>query len=142
MSDVSIDRVAHDETKPLEADKSLGELVSRLTGDFGDLVSTHVQLAKAEVKEEAARAARGTALLAAGGVSAVLALLLLSFAAAWGLAEALPEGVAFLIVAVVWIVAAIVLVMSGRSAMQRLRGVPDTKAAIKEDIEWAHQPKS
>jgi uncharacterized membrane protein YqjE len=142
MSDISVGRPAPDETKPLESDKSLGELVTRLTGDFGDLVNTHVQLAKAELKEEAGRAARGSGLLAAAGLSGVLALILLSFAAAWGLAEAMPNGVAFLIVGAVWLVLTIVLAMSGRTAMQRLRGMPQTTTSIKEDIEWAHRPTS
>lgn len=142
MSESTYGHGLTDATTPLESDKSLGELVSRLTGDFSDLVNTHVQLAKAEMKEEASRAAKGSALLAAAGVAGLLALILLSFAAAWGLAEAMDEGLAFLIVGVVWVIAALVLAKSGQAAMKRLRGVPQTKASIKEDIEWAHQPKS
>ena len=133
---------AADAAKPLEADKSLGELVGRLTSDFGELVSTQVELAKVEIKEEVARAGKGAGLLTGGGLAAFLTMLLLSFAAAWGLAEAMPEGVAFLIVGVVWAVVATALFVSGRRQLSAVQAVPQTQQSLKEDVEWARQQKS
>ena len=46
MADTTFEQKGTDPTKPMDADKTLGELLSRLTGDFGDLVSTQVELAK------------------------------------------------------------------------------------------------
>ena len=63
---------ATDPTKPLEPDSSLGELLSRLTTDFSELVSTQVELAKVEIKEEVAQAGKGAGLLTGGGVAAYL----------------------------------------------------------------------
>jgi hypothetical protein len=124
----------------MEADKSLGELVSRLTSDFGDLVSTQVELAKVEIKDEVRQAGRGAGFLTGAGVTGYLALTLLSFAAAWGLAEVMPEGFAFLIVGAVWAIVAAVLFKTGRSQLDAVRGAPETKESIKEDVEWAkHQ---
>jgi len=120
MSDVELGREATevrgqvDPTKPVDPDHSLGDLLSRLTEDFGDLVSTQVELAKVEIKEEVTRAGKGAGMLTGAGVVAYLAITLLSFAAAWGLAEVMPEGVAFLIVGVIWAIVAGVLYSTGR----------------------------
>lgn len=131
-----------DPTQPLEPDRSLGELLSRLTGDFGDLVSTQMALAKVEIKEEVARAGKGAGMLTGAGLVAYLAVTLLSFAAAWGLAEVMPEGFAFLIVGAVWAVVAGVLYMTGRKQLDAVRVPPQTKASIEEDVEWAKQQRS
>lgn len=148
MSDVGVDpgsaevRGRIDPSKPLEADRSLGELLSRLTDDFGDLVSTQVELAKVEIKEEVTRAGKGAGMMTGAGLVAYLALTLLSFAAAWGLAEVMPEGFAFLIVGVVWAIVAGVLFMTGRKELGAVRVPPQTKASIEEDIEWAKQQRT
>jgi len=44
---------------------------------------------------------------------------MLSLAAAWGLAEVLPTGFAFLIVAIVWVVVAAVMLLAARRACPR-----------------------
>jgi cobalamin biosynthesis protein CobD/CbiB len=135
--------VSTDPTKPIDADKSLGELLSHLSQDFGQLVSTQVELAKVEIKEEVSRAAKGAGMVTGGGMAAMLAILLLSFAAAWGLAAVMPTGFAFLIIGVLWAVVAGVLVLSGRKQLSAVHPVPpNTKAALKEDLEWARQQKS
>jgi hypothetical protein len=59
LTERSSDPNSPDTTKPLEPESSLGQLLSRLTSDFGDLVSTQVELAKVEIKDEVARAGRG-----------------------------------------------------------------------------------
>jgi len=140
MADTTFEQA--DPTKPMDADKSLGELLSRLTGDFGDLVSTQVELAKVEIKEEVSRAGRGAGFLTGGGLAAYLAVTLLSFAAAWGLAEAVPEGVAFLIVGVVWAAIATALFLTGRKQLEAVRVPPQTKSSIQEDVQWAKHQKS
>ena len=140
MADTTFEQA--DPTKPMDADKSLGELLSRLTGDFGDLVSTQVELAKVEIKDEVSRAGRGAGFLTGGGLAAYLAVTLLSFAAAWGLAEAVPEGVAFLIVGVVWAAIATALFLTGRKQLEAVRVPPQTKSSIQEDVQWAKHQKS
>jgi uncharacterized membrane protein YqjE len=132
-----------DPTQPLEPDRSLGDLLGRLSQDFSELVSTQVELAKVEIKEEVARAAKGTGLLGGGAIAALLALLLLSFAAAWGLAEVIPAGLAFLIVGLVWAAAAAVLAIQGRQKLRTVTPViPQTKETLKEDVEWARQQRT
>jgi uncharacterized membrane protein YqjE len=137
------DRVPDDPTKPLEPDQSLGDLLGRVSSDFSNLVSTQVELAKVEIKEEIANAGRGAGLLGGGAFCAYLAVVLLSFAAAWGLSEVVPEGVAFLIVGAVYAVAAAVLLPRGRDRLTHLHPVPErTAETVKEDVRWAREQMS
>lgn len=143
MSESTYGHGLTDATTPLESDKSLGELVSRLTGDFSDLVNTHVQLAKAEMKEEASRAAKGSALLAAAGVAGLLALILGSFALAYLLDNWMPVELAALIVALLWAIVAGVLAMQGRKKLKETNpGLPTTQRTLKEDAQWAQEQKN
>jgi len=142
MAETRVGTSPSDPRQPMEPDLSLGELLGRLTSDFGDLVSTQVELAKVEIKEEVSKAGRGAGLLTGAGVAAHLALLVLSLAAAWGLDEVMPRGLAFLIVGVVWAIVAAVLMMSGRKQLEAVRTPPQTKASIEEDVEWAKNQKN
>jgi hypothetical protein len=82
-------------------------------------------------------------MLTGGGFAAYLAILLLSLAAAWGLSEAMPTGLAFLIVAVAWAAVAGVLLLMGRDQLRSVHPVPEqTKQTIKEDVEWAKQQRN
>jgi uncharacterized membrane protein YqjE len=123
-------------------DASLGELFSRLTSDFGELVSTQVELAKVELKDEITAAGKGAGLLTGAALAGYLAAALLSWAAAWGLAEVMATGWAFLIVGLVWAAAAAVLAVNGRKRFQRLHTFPETTRSLQEDAEWLHQQKS
>jgi len=132
-----------DPTEPLEAEASLGELFSRLTNDVSSLVSTQLELAKVEIKDEVTRAGKGAGMLTGGALAGYLAVTLLSFAVAWGLAAAIPAGWAFFIVGLVWAGVAAALAVTGRNQFKEIHPVPpQTKAALKEDIEWARQQKS
>jgi uncharacterized membrane protein YqjE len=132
-----------DPSQPIEPEQSLGELLGRVSRDFSELVSTQVELAKVELQEEIAAAGRGAGILAGGALCALLALVLLSFAAAWGLSEVLPEGVAFLTVGAVYALAAAVLVPKGKDRLSRVRPVPEkTAETVREDVRWAREQMS
>ena len=131
-----------DPTLPLEPDASMGELLSRVSEDFSQLVRTHVELAKAEIKEEVGRAGKGAGLLTGGAMAAMFALLMLSFAMAWGLAEMVDAGWAFLIVGLVWAGVAAGMAMAGRDRLKAVRPVPEvTKQTVQDDVEWAKEQR-
>jgi uncharacterized membrane protein YqjE len=129
-------------TEPIEADKNLSELVSQLTSDFSSLVTTHIELAKVEIKEEVTKAGKGAGMLGGGAFAAVMAVLLLSFAAAWGLAEVMAPGWAFLIVGVVWAGAAAFLALTGKQKLAEARMPEQTIEEVKEDAQWVRQQTS
>jgi uncharacterized membrane protein YqjE len=132
----------HDDraAQPLDAEQSLGELFGRLGEDLSGLISTQMELARAELTEEAKQAGRAAGLLGAGSMLGYLALTLLCFAGAWGLSEIVPEGVAFLIVAVVIGLVAAALVLAGRKQVDAAKHVaPETMETIKEDVQWTRR---
>lgn len=127
----------------VEPDESLGQLVGRLTKDFGDLVSTHIALAKAEMQDEAKRAGRGVGMFVGAAIAGLLALIVLSLALAWGLDAGMPRWLAFLIVGLLWAIAAGVLAMMGRKAFQQMNPKPEqTVQELKEDRKWLNEQKS
>lgn len=119
------------------SEAGLGQLVGRLSEQFGRLVRQEIALAKSEVREELDKARRAAALFGIVAAAGMLALLLLAFAAAWGLAELMAPGLAFLLVAVVLGIVAGVLFMRARRLTAEINPVPETTVAtVKEDAEW------
>jgi uncharacterized membrane protein YqjE len=121
-----------------EDERPLGELFSDLTRSVQVLIRKEVELAKVELKEQTSRATKGIAMLAVGGVGGLFALLLLSFAAAWGLAEVIPTGFAFLIVGVVYLLVAVPLLLAGKKKLAEVNPVPrQAVETLKQDAEVA-----
>jgi len=124
-------------------DASLGTLISQTTSDLSDLLRSEVELAKVELKEEATTIGKAGAMMGAAGLTGYLAVTLLCFAAAWGLSEIVPEGVAFLIVGVIVAAVAGVLYLMGRKRLENFEPVPrQTVETLQEDVQWAKQLKS
>jgi hypothetical protein len=123
---------------PVTDDRKLGDLFADLTRDLSTLMRQEVELAKAEVREEASKAGKAGGMLGGAAVAGHFCLLLLSFALAWGLDAVMPTGFAFLIVGVVWGIAAAFLFVTGRTQLRRVRPVPEeTVDTLKEDVQWA-----
>ncbi|WP_090096973.1 phage holin family protein [Lentzea jiangxiensis] len=121
--------------------ESLGDLVSELTGDLSKLMRQELELAKAELREEASKAGKATGMLAAAGFAGYLTTVLLSFALVFALGAVMPLGWAALIVAVLWGIAGAVLYTSGRAKLRTVNPKPErTVATLKEDAEWAKHP--
>ena len=129
---------------PTVGDQSLAELISRMTSDVGQLVSTQLELAKVEIKDEVTRAGKGVGMVGGGGLAAHMALLLLSFAAAYGLASVIDSlGWAFFFVGLIYAIAAAVLVVKGKQQITSATPIAEqTVGSLKEDLEWARQQKT
>ena len=119
-------------------DRSLSELVSEVTTEVGNLFRKEVELARVETSEQVSRAAKAGGMLGAAAVIGFLDLILFAFAAAWALSEIVPEGVAFLIVAIVFAVVAAVLAVAGKKRIASINPVPNqTVQTLKEDVQVA-----
>jgi len=129
-------------TQPKRPERSLGELFGEMTSEVSTLFRQEVQLAKTEAKDEASRAAKGIGMFAGAGVAAWMALLFVSLALAWLLDQAMNTALAFLLVGLIWVVAAAVLALVGKSRIKSAEPLPTTVQTIKEDVEWAKQQKS
>jgi hypothetical protein len=122
--------------------ESIGELLSATAHDIGELFRKEVELAKTEIREEAAATARAGGMIAVGGLVAYLALLLVLLAAAWGLAEAIPLWLSLLIVGVVAGAVGAVLVITGKDRLASIQAAPTTIETLQEDVQWARQQLS
>lgn len=121
-------------------EQSLGTLLSEVARDASELLRKEVELAKVELREEAARASKAAAKIGAAALAGYLALFLASFAAAWGLAEVMPAGWAFLIVAALYAIVAAALFINGRKQLRDVSPMPQqTKETLKEDASWVRE---
>ena len=119
-------------------ERPIGELLSDVTTQLQQLVRKELELARAEIKQEVDKAVKGVAAFAVAGVIGLLAAIALVFAAAWGLSELVPEGVAFLIVGVLLLAVAGALFMAGKKKVAQVNPVPEqTIQTVKEDVETA-----
>jgi Putative Actinobacterial Holin-X, holin superfamily III len=133
-------RIEPDPTQPKQPDKSLGDLFGELSHEFTELVRAQTELAKTEIRSQANNAKRVAGAFGGAAVAGYMALVLLSFAAAWGLSEVMPEGVAFLVVGLVYAVIAGILFLRGRERAREFNIIPeDTVESVKEDVKWAQQ---
>lgn len=120
-----------------KVERPLSELVTQMTSDVGTLVRKEIELAKIEIKEDVQRTAKAGGMLGAAGFAGYMAVVLLSFAIAFLLAEVIPTWLGFLIVAVIWAAVGFVLFQQGRTRMKQGTLVPEqTVETVKEDVEW------
>ena len=123
------------------AETSVGELIGNISDDLSRLFRQEVELAKAELKQEAAKAGKAAGMLGGAGFAGYLAVVLLSFALVFGLGNVMDLGWAALIVAVIWGVIGAVLYANGRKKLKTVDPVPHrTVDTIKEDAQWMKNP--
>ena len=111
---------------------SLGELLGDVTRDLSTLMRQEVELAKAELKQSATKAGKGSGMLAGAGVAGHFVLLFLSLGLMFALGALMPLGWAALIVAVVWGIIAAVLASIGLKELKQVKGLPQTGETLSE----------
>jgi hypothetical protein len=112
-------------------DRSLGELISEVTGDLSTLMRQELELAKAELQQSATRAGKGAGMLGGAAVAGYFVLLFVSIALWWAIGSATGLGWSGVIVAVLWGVIAAILFVTGRSSLRSVRGIPRTTDTVK-----------
>jgi len=124
-------------------DASIGELITEITDDMSHLMRQELELAKAELKEEAVKAGKGAAMYGGAGFAGYLTIVLLSFAAVFGIGSAIGLGWGALIIAGVWAVVGVVLFIRARTQLREVDPKPRrTMETLKEDAQWAKHPTS
>jgi len=112
---------------------SVGDLMGDVTRDLSTLMRKEVELAKAELREEATQAGKAGGMFGGAGLAGFLAVLFVSYAVWWGLSNTMDEGWAALIVAIIWGVIAGGLFVNARNQTRQLRAVlPRTKQSAQE----------
>jgi hypothetical protein len=120
-------------TSPDISNASVGELVGHVAQDLSTLMRQELELAKAEVKQEVTKTAKGAGMLGGAGFAGYMVLLFGSIAAWWGLANLMDQGWAALIVTGIWAVIAAVLFAVGRARLKQVNPKPEqTVETVKE----------
>ena len=120
-------------------EQPLGELFSELSGNLQQLMRKEVELAKVEATEQAKRAGKAGAMFGATAVVGFVGLLLLFFAAAWGLAEVIPTGLAFLAVALLCLVIAAIFLLQAKKKVAEISPPQQTVETLKQDVQVAQK---
>ncbi len=125
------------------SDRSLGSLVSSLTGDMSKLMRQELALAKVELREEAKTAGRAAGMLGGAAFAAWMTAIFLSVTVMWLLGKVMDLTLAALIVTLIWGIAAVVLAMNGKKKLQAVNPKPEqTIDSLKEDAQWLKAQKN
>jgi len=117
---------------------NVGATIGSIIEDLQGIVRGEVQLAKTELKEEAGQMGRGAGMIGAGVFFGLVGFIFLMLAITYLLAEWMDMWIAAGIVAVVLIIVAAILAMSGKNQISDANLTPDqTIDSLKEDKEWA-----
>jgi hypothetical protein len=129
--------------RPDVSDLSVGSIVTDVAHDLSTLVRQEIELAKAEVKQEAVKAGKAGGAFGGAGVAAWLGALFLTLALTYLLDEIMPRGLAVLIVAILWLAVAAGLAVYGRNKAREINPVPErTVETVKEDVQWVQNRKT
>jgi hypothetical protein len=127
-------------TSDVLADTRFLDLLGRMSSDLTHLVQAQVELAKVEIKAEVVTTATGVGFMGGAAVGGHFVLLMLSFAAAFGLVEIMATGLAFLIVGLFYAAVAGTAFVLGRKKLATVALVPqNTVRTLNEDLSWLKQ---
>ena len=112
---------------------TVGQLFAAVSRDLSLLVRSEIELAKAELRDDVRSAGRGGGLLGGAGFLTLLAVVLLSIAAAYGLvALGLHPGWAFLTVAGFYLLVAGILGLVGVRSLKQIKAPERTIQTAKD----------
>jgi hypothetical protein len=119
-------------------DRSLGELLSELSRETGQLVRKEVELATTEMTAKAKRAGAGVAVAAAGGALIHAGVLVVLATIVIGLAQVgVSPWLSALMVAILTMIVGYVLVNRGLAQLRRTNVAPtQTIQTLKETATW------
>jgi len=122
--------------------RGVGELLGEIASDLSTLVRQEIELAKAEVKQEAGKAGGAAGMFGGAGVAGLLVAIFASLTLMFALDAVMPIGWAAFAVTVLWGVAGFVLYTRGRDKLRSIKAPQQTIETLKEDARWASHPSS
>ena len=122
-------------------ERSVSDVLQDILRDVQEILRSEVRLAKAEIRQEATRAAASALWVAVGVVGVVSAWIFLLWTAAYALATILPMWAATLAVTVAMAGVGSVLIAVGLRRLRRISPMPERAIeSFKENLEWMKQP--
>jgi len=124
-------------------ERSVPEVVQDIIGNLQEILRSEFRLAKTEIKEDAAEAAKPIMMLGVGLLLGVYALGLLLLAAVYGLALIMAMWSAALLVGAAVAIIAVILINWARSGLKQVNVKPDRLiASLQENVRWAKKQTS
>jgi len=121
-----------------QTERTFADVLQDIAGNIQNIIRSELRLAKTEVKEETAKAAKAAGLIAAGAILGLYALGFLLLTIARALETAMAPWLATLIVGVVVGVGAWAAINFGRARMKQVHPAPHKAIqTVRENVEWA-----
>ncbi len=122
-------------------DVPIGRLVSEATADLQKLMRQEVALAKAEMRDEAKKAVRAGGMFGGAGFAGYMVIVVLSFAAVFGLSHIIDLAWSALVIGGLWGITAGLMAFIGRMQLRRFSPKPQrTMETLKDDAQWVRHP--
>ncbi len=122
------------------SDRSLADVLQNIVRNVQEIVRAEITLAKAEIRQESAKAVATAKWLAVGAVTSLFALLFGLFTLVDALALVVPHWAATLAVAAALTVVAALSLTTGLSRLKQTHPIPEhTVESLKENVQWAKQ---
>jgi uncharacterized membrane protein YqjE len=123
-----------------KTDRSMPEVLQDIVGNIQEIIRSEVRLAKAEMREQASKAAKASTLLGAGALAGIFSLALILATCTLALAMVVPAWLAALIVGIATGLLAAVLIAMGRTRLKEVNATPKrTIHNVKENVQWAKE---
>ena len=125
----------------MAADRSVSDVLQDIVRNVQDILRSEVRLAKAEIRQEATKAASSALWVTFGLVGVLSAWMFLLWTAAYALSTILPMWAATLVIAVAMAAVGGALIAAGFRRFARVTPMPErTIESLKENFEWMKQP--
>jgi uncharacterized membrane protein YqjE len=124
-----------------QTQRSVPEVLQDIVGNLQEIVRSEFRLAKTELKEEAAKAAKPAATFGVGLVMGFYGIGFLLLASVYGLSRVMAGWLAALLVGMILAIVAIALLSSSGKKLKRVNPTPNkTIQSIEENVQWAKHP--
>jgi uncharacterized membrane protein YqjE len=126
-----------------QTQRSVPQVLQDIVGNLQEIIRSELRLAKTEIKEEAAKAAKPSATFGVGLVLGFYGMGFLLLAAVYGLSAVIAGWLAALLVGAFLAIVALALMSSGGKRLKQLNPTPEkTVQSLEENVKWAkHQIK-
>lgn len=126
-----------------QTQRSFPEVLQDIVVNLQEIVRSEFRLAKTELKEEAAKAAKPAATFGVGLVFGFYGIGFLLLASVYGLSMLMAGWLAALLIGAILAIVAIALISSSGKKLKRVNPTPDkTIQSLEENLQWAkHQIK-
>ena len=122
------------------SETSIGDLIGNISNDLSTLFRQEVELAKAEVKQEASKAGKAAGMLGAAGFAGYMTIVFLSVALWWALSHLVGHSWSALIVAILWGVIAAVTGLMGKKKFSQVNPKPERTVDTLSKVPSALKP--